>query len=60
MAMAKCSNYEVNADGNRSYASKSKDEVMDVWRTWQEQGHAPEAYAVGQDIDGRIVCDRIA
>lgn len=58
--MKKRHNYEVNANGNRTYASKVKVDVMSVYRAWDKQGLEPQAYAIGEDADGKIVCDRIA
>lgn len=38
--------YEVNANGNRTYANASAAKVADVATTWSAQGHEPQAYAV--------------
>jgi hypothetical protein len=51
--------YEVNADGNRSFASGRKASVMSVAKAWRRQGHGPQVYAIGNDSDGRVTCDRI-
>jgi hypothetical protein len=51
--------YEVNADGDRSFASGSKAKVMSVAKAWRKQGHGPQVYAIGSDADGRVTCDRI-
>lgn len=41
--------YGVNANGNRSYTSKSAAKVADVAVAWADQGHEPQAYAI---LDG--------
>jgi hypothetical protein len=51
--------YEVNADGDRSFASRSKAAVMSVAKAWKKQGHGPQVYAIGNDADGRVTCVRI-
>ena len=52
-------NYEVNADGDRSFASGRKAAVMSVAKAWRRQGHRPQVYAIGSDAEGRVTCDRI-
>ena len=37
--------YEVNANGNRHYASESAAKVADVACEWAKQGHAPQAFS---------------
>lgn len=49
--------YEVNANGNRSYSSRSAANVTSVAAAWAKQGHEPKAYAVlgGDESMVRIV-----
>jgi len=51
--------YEVNADGNRSFASRLKAEVVSVAKAWRRQGHGPQVYVIGEDAEGRVTLDRI-
>lgn len=55
----KAKNYEVNANGNRSFSDSRKSAVMDVYRAWKRQGHRPKVYAIGDD-NGKVFCDLIA
>jgi hypothetical protein len=59
MKMKTKKTYEVNADGDRSFASGSKAKVMSVAKAWRKQGAKPQAYAIAEDSEGRVVCDRI-
>lgn len=49
-------NYEVNADGNRSFNGSAR-EVSRVAVEWKKQGHNPKAFAVtsGEMIETREV-----
>ena len=53
------SKYEVNADGSRTFAAKSKAAVMRVWKTWTRLGFAPRAYEIADGERG-IETRRIA
>jgi hypothetical protein len=52
--------YEVNANSNRSFHSSRKSEVMSVAKAWMKAGFAPQVYAIGEDAEGRVTCDRVA
>jgi hypothetical protein len=53
------STYEVNANGSRRFAAKSKAAVMRVWKTWTRLGFAPQAYQI-TDGERGIETRRIA
>lgn len=38
--------YEVNANGNRTFTSRSAASVASVAAQWLKQGHQPKAYAI--------------
>jgi hypothetical protein len=47
--------YEVNANGNRHYASNVAANVADVAAEWAKQGHAPKAFAIFTEPQIRCV-----
>lgn len=51
-------NYEVNANGNRTYANANKAKVMSVAKAWKKQGHEPKMYAI-LEIEGKVATEEI-
>jgi len=52
--------YEVNADGDRHYASHWKASVMRVARVWKRLGYEPKAYLIDGSSDQPVTVTGLA